>query len=599
MHPSRFKNFALVTSLLASLLSVIPFQAHATPALPDCIPEVIESGGYITLEFTSLGTCTYTAPTGTTVMQGLIVGGGGGGGNDMGGGGGGGGYVDFETLSVTSQTLTISVGAGGAGAPDGSGPAGTSGENSAITGSGISLTALGGAGGASRTNYEDAPARTGGGSGGGGSGGVQSSSVDLSSHQTQESQTQTPILDSIGGIQLGNNGSPHCLGDWYPGGGGGAGSAGSCAPGNGGSGYENSILGTTYFWAGGGGGAGHSHVAGNGGSGGGGGGAVYQGGPSIGTGGSGIHAGAMSLDGNRGGSGGDNTGGGGGGGAFNSAGPGYAGGNGGSGIVVLKFAAKSPTGAATRLRIARPSAGFGHGAAFTTQPQIGFADSAFNSVGTGSAVITATISSGGTLIGTATASASGGSATFSNLGVDGLVGKSYTLTYSAPGFSPAIERVTLANTTCDGTSFRCQVGDIDTNGGLIFYAPDAPFKCGPNHADDCFYLEAAPNTWSGGSTDSTAYWSSNTYPYTGVEGISRDASPNLDSTQIGLGLKNSNNMAASDSSTGSAAVSARTYVDGSGHSDWYLPTIGELGLLCQMAHGQIPVVGRWASARNL
>ena len=57
-----------------------------------------------------------------------------------------------------------------------------------------------------------------------------------------------------------------------------------------------------------------------------------------------------------------------------------------------------------------------------------------------------------------------------------------------------------------------------------------------------------------------------------------------------MGLKNSNLIAAIDSSAGNASVAARAY-NGGGKNDWYLPTIGELAMLCQFAHGQKVIPG--------
>ena len=129
----------------------------------------------------------------------------------------------------------------------------------------------------------------------------------------------------------------------------------------------------------------------------------------------------------------------------------------------------------------------------------------------------------------------------------------------------------------------CQVGDTGPGGGIVYFVATTPFTCGSNLDTTCLYLEVAPNTWGGGSSDPTHYWN-DTFGEV-VSGISRDPSPNMDASQIGLGLKNSNLMAAADPSTGNAAVAARGYGGGS-KNDWYLPTLAELRLLCQYAHGQ-------------
>jgi hypothetical protein len=315
-------GLTLVVTLLASL--VIPTASYAAA----CSPEITTNGNRTVVAFKTIGTCTWNTPAGATDFKGLIVGGGGGGGSAMGGGGGGGGYVEFETLTATSDVFTITVGDGGAGGVTNT-IAGTNGTPSSISGAGINLVARGGAGGATWYNG-GFPAGANGGSGGGQAG--WNSSTSTKSNGTQTSQSQTPTLSTIGGQHFGFDGNAGGT-TWYPGGGGGAGGNGFNNPATGGSGRSNSILGTTYFWAGGGGGSGWSVIAGSGGSGGGGGGG--SGSASGGTGG-GAGSGGVSNGGAGayiGGTGGTNTGGGGGAGTHSN----YAGGKGGSGIVVLSY----------------------------------------------------------------------------------------------------------------------------------------------------------------------------------------------------------------------------------------------------------------------
>lgn len=136
--------------------------------------------------FTTVGTTTWTAPTGVTLIEYLVVGGGGGGGNgydNAGGGGGGAGMVLTGTLSVTPGTsYTVTVGDGGAGGANArANNAGSAGNNSVLD----SITALGGgAGQGSRTGGSAGAAQisnttaptggtgTGGGFGGKGGGGA-------------------------------------------------------------------------------------------------------------------------------------------------------------------------------------------------------------------------------------------------------------------------------------------------------------------------------------------------------------------------------------------------------------------------------------------
>ena len=118
--------------------------------------------GYRSHKFTSSGTWTNTFVTSADV---LIVAGGGGGGADNSGGGGAGGMLVQTGVSVSAQNYSISIGGGGTGAYESSGDGGpyaTNGANSSALG----YTAVGGgrggsAGGANANS---------GGSGGGGSG---------------------------------------------------------------------------------------------------------------------------------------------------------------------------------------------------------------------------------------------------------------------------------------------------------------------------------------------------------------------------------------------------------------------------------------------
>ena len=455
----------ILTALFSSLFSYVAPLAAAVAPIPVCAPEISSSGGYTIVKFVDPGECNWTSPTAATELRGLIVGGGGGGGSNflMGGGGGGGGYISFETLTVTNQVFKISVGAGGnGGASTYDGAIAQNGETSSvIIGTDLSptlkLAAPGGGSGGSEIKEQyiayHSPGRNGG--SGGGSGGSYPATTFGRSQIVTAIIPDTQTATSIGLLQLGNDGAPCALAPYggTGGGGGGAGSPGGCyvdtenaavvAAGHGGDGYPNNILGTEYFWAGGGGGGSFGYQTniyggGNGGLGGGGGGAAFgeqvspQ--PRQGSGGAGgLNSPSAAING-AGGNGGVNTGGGGGA-ATHPQGPG---GNGGSGIVVLKYAS------ASWLAVSRPSVGTERLAAFSVQPQIAIQSGVSNqTVTSSSAVVTATISSGGTLLGTATATAQSGIATFSNLAINGTVGTRYRITYSSPGIASVTESITI------------------------------------------------------------------------------------------------------------------------------------------------------------
>lgn len=191
----------------------------------------------------------------------VVVGGGGSGGGSWGGGGGAGGYRAGSGLSVTAQPYTITVGAGGVGSVD----TGKNGGSSTFS----TITSAGGGGGGYYFGNGLA-----GGSGGGGAGGY----AGLANHG-QGGAGNTPSVSP----SQGNNGGegyspPDYAGNRYGGGGGGSASVGASANsgsgGAGGSGTSYSLAGTSTTYAVGGngnalgGGAGAANT-GNGGAGGG------------------------------------------------------------------------------------------------------------------------------------------------------------------------------------------------------------------------------------------------------------------------------------------------------------------------------------------
>jgi hypothetical protein len=269
----------------------------------------------------------------------LIVAGGGGGGMDMGGGGGGGGVLTGNYQLMPTEIISVTVGNGGFGGPSGGGgyrTDGTAGPQpndhqfsiSATNGGNSSfgtLTAIGGGyGGSSYYGYTpNYGAGATGGSGGGNSG-------------YSDGNVKAAVAGTAGQGYRGGQGG----GQYYSGGGGGAGGSGvdSTARPDGGPGRFSDILGYGLYWAGGGGGSAYSAGSGgHGGAGGGGGGAVGSsyGGFGYNNGHDGYGGGNNAQVNTRGGDAGSNTGGGGGGGShYNRT---NKGGEGGSGIVVVRY----------------------------------------------------------------------------------------------------------------------------------------------------------------------------------------------------------------------------------------------------------------------
>jgi len=295
---------------------------------------ITTSGSYTIHTFTGSGTLASNVPFNADLM--IIAGGGPGGGN-LGGGGGAGGYQYLTSQSISSGSYNVVIGAGGAGVP-GVQDAGRGSNGVNTTFGSFAASVGGGAGGSGEPAANGHFNGSSGGSGGGQSG------YTVGAGYTATRSSATSGQGNVGGLS--GRGGPG-----YPGAGGG-GSAGqgndvsssSSRSGAGGSGTANSILGTTYYWAAGGGG-GHydeSAGAGSGGIGGGGGGGTNHSSGLVGSGGgSALNSGQDGFTRTNqagsgaqgGGNAGTNTGSGGGGSMHCF----YVSGNGGSGIVVLRY----------------------------------------------------------------------------------------------------------------------------------------------------------------------------------------------------------------------------------------------------------------------
>lgn len=106
----------------------------------------------------------------------------------------------------------------------------------------------------------------------------------------------------------------------------------------------------------------------------------------------------------------------------------------------------------------------------------------------------------------------------------------------------------------------CAFGDTGPGGGTVFYDAGSTQSWGR-------YLEVAPNTWNGGTSDPFATW--------GCQGTSI---PGATGTAVGTGQANTTAILAICTTSGIAAQLADALIFG-GKSDWFLPSQGELGLL--------------------
>jgi hypothetical protein len=231
-----------------------------------------------------------------------------------------------------------------------------------------------------------------------------------------------------------------------------------------------------------------------------------------------------------------------------------------SGTATATFAL-TVSGSPAKVAITRASVGTATGLAFTIQPQITVQDSESSTVSLSSAVIAASISAGGTLIGTKTATASFGVATFSNLGISGTVGTTYVVTYGTGSLIVATASITV-------TAYG--IGSIGPGGGKIFYLSEAGFNCGSGFTSTgsptgglCRYLEAATSAISPSWTDATTVWSSNTIKLIGGT-----------TSEVGSGWKNTLRMIDQNPDPNAGTV-AKAFAGG-GLTDWYLPSKDEL-----------------------
>ena len=250
------------------------------------------------------------------------------------------------------------------------------------------------------------------------------------------------------------------------------------------------------------------------------------------------------------------------------------------------------TGPATKVVISRAPVGTQRKTAFTTQPQITIKDASNNTVTSSTAVITATVTSGfnpRSIIGSNTATAVSGVASFSDLGLDGYGGSDYTITFSADGLTNASTTIALTGINCDGKSFTCRLGDTGPGGGKVIYVASGTFiqsdATGSMCSSECKYLEAAPNT------EALTYiyqWSENTNNTIGTT-----------STAIGTGYSNTLKIIGqSGAGTSGAASAARNYRGPNNLTDWFLPSIDELYELSffNSFFGGFPASEHWSSS---
>lgn len=140
------------------------------------------------------------------------------------------------------------------------------------------------------------------------------------------------------------------------------------------------------------------------------------------------------------------------------------------------------------------------------------------------------------------------------------------------------------------------IGDIGPGGGKIFYRNAAGFtETGTACASACHYLESAPITGTSAWTDVARQWAT----------ITNTLVPGAVSSFIGGGYQNTQAMLSNSApyvaDTTGAAYAASQFRGPNNLSDWFLPSIDELGLMDTQiaALGLIntnpPAYGYWSS----
>jgi hypothetical protein len=255
----------------------------------------------------------------------LVVGGGGGGGTAHGGGGGAGALIYSEHV-FEAGIYYVYVGAGGTSSARGVGvlasAATGNGYDSSISfGDSTLYLAKGGGGGCGAIGSGANGGSGGGANGGPNNNGTYAGGIAVSTNEAN-GNVSNAVYGNSGGIGQISSAWPH---SWAGGGGGGAGGGGGDASlstgkgyaGGGGSGRPYNMTGITTYYAGGGGGGAVLNFG-------------YEAGGGTGGGGSGkVHVAGIN--------GTPNTGGGGGGGGFSEANGDFAGGTGGSGVVIIRY----------------------------------------------------------------------------------------------------------------------------------------------------------------------------------------------------------------------------------------------------------------------
>jgi hypothetical protein len=163
----------------------------------------------------------------------------------------------------------------------------------------------------------------------------------------------------------------------------------------------------------------------------------------------------------------------------------------------------------------------------------------------------------------------------------------WRLTKSSSGNSGASVATTTTVASQCAVGGVCRVGDTGPGGGVVFYANESGFACGPTATATCRYLESAPTSGPNAWSDAALPWSQS-----GIDIGARG-------TAIGTGYRNTvvAFAALGGSVSGSAISASREYRGPNNRDDWYLPSRDEAYQLyvSRSILGGFAVSGYWTS----
>jgi hypothetical protein len=163
----------------------------------------------------------------------------------------------------------------------------------------------------------------------------------------------------------------------------------------------------------------------------------------------------------------------------------------------------------------------------------------------------------------------------------------FTATFTTtPASADLVKTITLQSSEAEFKP-KYVMGDIGPGGGTVYYVDYAGFSSpGAPCGTSCNYLEFAPKTWSGSTTDPIYQWSSNTSAFA-VDIRTPEVYSSgsyIGNGAIGAGYMNTKNMLTTNATTGytadtsGAAYRVSQYAGPTGGTagQWHLPSYNEL-----------------------